>query len=73
MADQKVKTRTELEDMGYGSTGDLIPTENFYLSKEGITFFYNVYEFTPYVMGAVEITLPYEAIKHLMNNSEFII
>ncbi|MDR0657328.1 MAG: DUF3298 and DUF4163 domain-containing protein [Mediterranea sp.] len=66
MADQKVKTRTELENMGYGSTGDLIPTENFYLGKEGVTFYYNVYEFTPYVMGPVEITLPYAAIKHLM-------
>ena len=53
MVDQKVKTRTELEDLGYGSTGDLIPTENFILSKKGITFYYNVYEFTPYVMGAV--------------------
>ena len=66
MADQNVKTRAELENMGYGSTGDLIPTENFYLGKEGVTFYYNVYEFTPYVMGAVEITLPYAAIKHLM-------
>ncbi|MDR0745362.1 MAG: DUF3298 and DUF4163 domain-containing protein [Mediterranea sp.] len=69
MVDQKVKTRTELENMGYGSTGDLIPTENFYLGKEGITFYYNVYEFTPYAMGAVEITLPYVAIEHLMNST----
>lgn len=69
MADQKAKTRTELEDMGYGSTGDLIPTENFYLSNEGITFYYNVYEFTPYVMGAVEITLPYAAIERIMKSS----
>ncbi|MDR3118353.1 MAG: DUF3298 and DUF4163 domain-containing protein [Mediterranea sp.] len=67
MANQKVQTRTELENMGYGSTGDLVPTENFYMSKEGITFYYNVYEFTPYVMGAVEIALPYAAIEQLMN------
>jgi len=72
MADQKVKTRTELEDLGYGSTGDLIPTENFYLGKEGITFYYNVYEFTPYVMGAVEITLPYEAMGHVLGNDSII-
>lgn len=72
MADQKVKTRTELEDMGYGSTGDLIPTENFYLSKKGITFYYNVYEFTPYVMGAVEITLPYAAMEHILGDDSII-
>jgi hypothetical protein len=69
MADQKVKTRTELEDLGYGSIGDLTPTENFYIGKEGITFHYNVYEFTPYSMGATEITLPYAAIDHLINTS----
>ena len=35
MADNKVATRQELEDMGYVTTGDLTPTENFYLSKDG--------------------------------------
>lgn len=72
MADQKVQTRTELEDMGYGSTGDLIPTENFYLSKKGITFYYNVYEFTPYMMGPVEIALPYEAIAHILGHDPIV-
>ena len=47
MADNKVATRQELEDMGYATTGDLTPTENFYLSKEGITFYYNVYDIAP--------------------------
>ena len=51
MADNKVATRQELEDMGYVTTGDLTPTENFYLGKDGITFYYNVYDIAPYVMG----------------------
>ena len=68
MADNKVTTRQELEDMGYASTGDLEPTENFYLSKEGITFYYNVYEITPYVMGATKITLPYDVMQHLLSD-----
>ena len=33
MADNKVTTHEALEDMGYASTGDIAPTENFYLSK----------------------------------------
>ena len=33
MADNKVNTHEALEDMGYASTGDIAPTENFYLSK----------------------------------------
>ena len=31
MADNNVSTRQELEDMGYATTGDLEPIENFYL------------------------------------------
>lgn len=71
MADHKVSTRQELEDMGYATTGDLAPTENFYLNKAGITFYYNVYDIAPYVMGPTKITLPYDEIAPLMNE-EFI-
>ena len=71
MADNNVSTRQELEDMGYATTGDLEPIENFYLDPTGITFYYNVYEIAPYVMGATKITLSYEDIAHLMNG-EFI-
>lgn len=68
MADNNVATRQELEDLGYGSTGDLEPTENFYLDKNGITFYYNIYEIAPYVMGASAITIPYEMLSHLLND-----
>ena len=68
MADNKVANRQELEDMGYVTTGDLTPTENFYLSKDGITFYYNVYDIAPYVMGPVKITLPYEMMQHLLSD-----
>lgn len=72
IADKKATSREELEDMGYGSMGDLIPTENFFLSETGITFYYNVYEFTPYVMGAVEIKLPYQMIQHILADDSII-
>lgn len=65
MADHRVATREELEDMGYASTGELAPTENFYLDDYGITFYYNVYEIAPYVMGPTEIRLPWDMVKHL--------
>lgn len=70
MADRKVGTRQELEEMGYGITGPLEPTENFYLSPKGINFYYNVYDIAPYSMGTTEITLSYEEIAPLMS-SEF--
>ncbi len=65
MADNKVATRQEVEALGYTSTGNLEPTENFYLNDKGITFYYNIYEIAPYVMGPIEITLPYEIMSHL--------
>ncbi len=71
MADNNVGTRQALEDMGYATTGNLEPIENFYLAPTGITFYYNVYEIAPYVMGTTQITLSYEDIAPLMND-EFI-
>jgi hypothetical protein len=65
MADNHVTTREELEEMGYGTTSDLVPSENFYLDKEGIVFYYNVYEFAPYAVGPVEIRLSYKLIEQI--------
>lgn len=73
MADNKVTTRQELEDLGYATTGELEPTENFYLSKEGITFYYNVYDIAPYVIGPVQITLPYEMMQHLLSDDTMVL
>lgn len=72
MDDEEVNSREELEERGYGSTGDLAPTRNFLLNKEGITFCYNVYEIAPYSMGAIRIKLPFEKISHLLGSSEII-
>ena len=72
MAENNVKTHSELEDLGYGSTGEIAPTENFYLDKEGITFYYNVYDITPYAMGPVEVSLPFQMIEHMLGSSTVI-
>ncbi|NDW12828.1 DUF3298 domain-containing protein [Bacteroides sp. 214] len=72
MLDKNVASREALKDMGYGLMDDLFPTENFCLEEDGMLFHYNIYEFTPYVMGAVEIKLPYDAIKHLMVSNKII-
>lgn len=69
MADNKVTTHEALEDMGYASTGDITPTENFYLSKEGVTFYYNVYDITPYSMGPVKVTIPFAMMEHLLGSN----
>ncbi|MBO4985170.1 MAG: DUF3298 domain-containing protein [Bacteroides sp.] len=68
MVDNKVTTRQELEEMGYGSTSDLKPIDNFYLTPRGITFHYNVYEIAPYAMGNVTIHIPYEQMEHILSD-----
>lgn len=72
MADNKVTTREALEDIGYGSTGEITPVENFYLSHEGITFYYNIYDITPYVMGPVQVTIPFDMLAHLLRSNPII-
>ena len=69
MADNNVSTRQELEDMGYATTGDLEPIENFYLDPTGITFYYNVYDITPYSMGPVKVTIPFAMMEHLLGSN----
>lgn len=72
MADNKVATREELEDIGYGSTGEITPTENFFLSREGITFYYNIYDITPYVMGPVRVQISFDMLAHLLRSNPVI-
>jgi len=62
----KVTTEAELEEIGYFITEPLSPTENFYLNEDGISFFYNVYEIAPYVMGTTTIKLSFQAVESLM-------
>lgn len=68
----KVKTREELEDMGYGTTGEITPIENFYLDDHGITFYYNVYDITPYAMGPVSVSIPYSMLTPWLNTNPVI-
>ena len=72
MADNGAKTRAELEDMGYGSTGEIAATENFYLNKDGVTFYYNVYDITPYAMGPVVVFLPFQMLEHMLGSNPVI-
>lgn len=72
MADNKVATREALEDIGYGSTGEITPTENFFLSREGITFYYNIYDITPYVMGPVRVQISFDMLAHLLRSNPVI-
>jgi len=66
MADQGVSSLESLNEMGYGTLGDLYPTDNFGISERGITFLYNEYEIAPYAMGPIQITLSFDSLAPIL-------
>ena len=47
-------------------TRDIRPNGNFRVSETGVTYIYNQYEIGPYVLGAVEVTIPWEELECLL-------
>ena len=44
-------------------------TENFYVTEQGLGLFWNRYEIAPYVMGSIDIVVPWRDIRPRMLNS----
>ena len=42
------------------------PSDNFWISENGISFFYNPYDLAPYSMGSITISLKYADIQELL-------
>ncbi|MDH8700697.1 hypothetical protein M2138_000028 [Dysgonomonadaceae bacterium PH5-43] len=57
----------ELKNEGY-EINKIVPTNNFYIDEEGITFIYNPYEIGPYSLGTTTIHLPFSDIKKYLTN-----
>lgn len=45
---------------------DIRPNGNFRVSETGLTYIYNQYEIGPYVLGAVEVTIPWSELEGLL-------
>ncbi|MDR0798655.1 MAG: DUF3298 and DUF4163 domain-containing protein [Dysgonamonadaceae bacterium] len=57
----KYTSKQKLSDTGFNA--DMIPiTNNLVADEDGITFIYNTYELGSYILGIVEIPLPYSEI-----------
>lgn len=65
-ADNNLTAAIELENIGFFSVEEIFPNKNFYVNEEGITYTFNEYEIANYVMGAIEVTLTYDHIRHLL-------
>ncbi len=67
----QVPEGTRFSDKGYWFEGDTFRLpQNFALTSTGFIFRYNPYEIGPYVMGAHEVAVPYEAVKSYLKLPE---
>ena len=65
MLERKYKSPEEMTADGFDF--DIIsPTDNFVVSSEGVTFIYNPYELGAYVLGIIEINVPYSDLVYYM-------
>ncbi len=65
----KVKSIQELEDLGYFGIDEIIPNKNFLVTDKGIVYTFNAGEYSAFPLGAQEILLPYDAIRHLLREN----
>ena len=49
---------------------DIYPSKDFYVTPEGITYIYQRYEIAPYVMGIIEVTIPWKEIKDILKTEK---
>lgn len=45
------------------------PTENFYINKDGIGFYYNRYEIAPFAMGSTDVFIPFSKLQVILSSS----
>ncbi|MBW6460278.1 MAG: DUF3298 and DUF4163 domain-containing protein [Bacteroidales bacterium] len=49
------------------------PSDNFYLTKDGIGFYYNQYEVAPFAIGSIDIFISYNKIKRILSKESPVI
>ena len=60
-----IPTSQNLKDSGF-FTDSIKPTENFYLTRDGIGFYYNLYDIAPYAYGTIDLFIPFNDLKELL-------
>lgn len=66
MQDHNVSTYEGLLEQGFFNIEDIFPNNNFWLDDEGVHYAFNQYEIAPYVMGVIEVNIPYEDLEGIL-------
>lgn len=67
MTEHKVDTREGLLEIGFFDINEIFPNNNFWISDKGIHYAFNQYEIAPYVMGVIEVFIPYKDLEEVLN------
>ncbi|MDR3137804.1 MAG: DUF3298 and DUF4163 domain-containing protein [Tannerellaceae bacterium] len=60
-----------LEELGFFNVKEIFPNGNFFLNDSGITYAFNAYEIAAYVLGTIEVHIPYADFNHLLLPNSF--
>ena len=59
-----------VEDIDMLFEKDIYPSEEFYITPQGITYIYQRYEIAPYALGIIEVTIPWKEIKDILKEEK---
>lgn len=62
----EVQDAKELENIGFFSVDEIFPNDNFMIDDTGITYAFNEYEIAAYVVGLIEVHIPFNEIEYLI-------
>ena len=72
MIQNDVSTRDGLLEIGFFNVDEIFPNNNFFLDDEGVHYAFNQYEIAPYVMGMIEVNIPYEDLREILKPNSII-
>ncbi|MGL4292083.1 MAG: DUF3298 and DUF4163 domain-containing protein [Bacteroidales bacterium] len=61
--DRNFTNPAQLNEDGFFSIEDVVPTDNFYINEEGIGWVYNPYEIAVYATGQIHVFLDWSTVK----------
>ena len=66
MKEHNLTQREELIEIGFFNVDEIYPNNNFRLDEEGLYYTFNQYEIAPYVMGIIDVFIPYEELLEIL-------
>jgi hypothetical protein len=68
-----IKPKQSLAEFGFVLKNNQLPlTNNFFITRDGIGFHYNVYEIAPYAVGETTLFLSYKQLKTILKNDSLL-